>query len=323
MPVTTRARSSSEPPREPQSAGAVLMIRPARFGANIETAGSNYFQRGHDASAAAAVAAGAAREFDGLVLALAAAGVEVHAFAGLRRAPPPDEVFPNNWVSFHADGTVVLYPMLAPSRRRERRAEIIHSLQAEHGYRVSRTIDLAQLENRGSFLEGTGSLVLDRPNRIAYACRSPRTSDEALAEFGRQLGYEVVAFDATDRDGRAIYHTNVMLSVGTRFAALCTAAVRDDAQRRAVVERLTTSGRELVALSFEQLHAFAGNLLELRARESPVIALSTSALGSLDAAQRRALERHGGLVAADIGTIERHGGGSVRCMLAEVALPRC
>jgi hypothetical protein len=308
-------------PREPQSAPAVLMIRPARFGTNAETVGSNYFQATHGSRAAASVAANAAREFDGLALALAAAGVDVHAFAGQGDSPPPDEVFPNNWVSFHTDGTVVLYPMLAPSRRRERRAGLVDELRG-HGYRVSRIVDLTRLEQQGSFLEGTGSVVLDRTNRVAYACRSPRTAHDALAELGRSLGYEIIAFDAFDRDGRAIYHTNVMMSVGSGFAVLCTAALRDPALRRTIVERLATTGHELVELRFEQLHAFAGNLLELRARGSPVIALSTAALASLDSAQRRALERHGALIAADVGTIERYGGGSVRCMLAEVFLQR-
>ena len=308
-------------PSEPQSADAVLMIRPARFGTNAETVGSNHFQRIHDPKAAAAVAASAAREFDGLAVALAAAGVHVHTFAGQRDSPLPDEVFPNNWVSFHADGTVVLYPMLAPSRRRERRPELLDELRAR-GYHVSRVVDLTQLERQASFLEGTGSLVLDRTNRIAYACRSPRTSDEALSEFGRSLGYEIVAFDAVDGDGRAIYHTNVLLSVGSGFAVLCTAALRDAAQRRAIVQRLEASGREPLDITFAQLQAFAGNLLELRAHDSPVIALSKTALRSLDAMQRRTLERHGELVAADVGTIERYGGGSVRCMLAEISLPR-
>jgi hypothetical protein len=307
-------------PREPQCADAVLMIRPARFGTNAETLGSNHFQEIHDSNTAAAVAANAARELDELAVALAAAGVHVHAFAGQRDSPSPDEVFPNNWVSFHADGTVVLYPLLAPSRRRERRPELLDELRRRN-YRVSRVIDLSLLEQQGLFLEGTGSLVLDRTNRVAYACRSPRTSAEALSEFGRSLGYETMLFDAVDGNGRAIYHTNVLLSVGSGFAVLCAAAVRDGAQRRAIVRRLEASGRELLEITFEQLQAFAGNLLELRALDSPVIALSKTALGSLDPGQQRTLERHGGLVAADVGTIERYGGGSVRCMLAEIFLP--
>lgn len=306
-------------PPENQTADAVLMIRPARFAANPETAGSNRFQVA--APADPDMAARAAREFDGLAVALAAAGVRVHAFAGARDADLPDEVFPNNWVSFHEDGTAVLYPLLAPNRRRERRPELIDALRDEHGYRIAHVVDLTSLESRGQYLEGTGSLVLDRVNRIAYACRSPRTHDLALAELGRVLGYETRAFDAMDRDGHPIYHTNVLLSIGTRFAVLCSSALRDAAERRQLIQRLAES-REVIDLSFEQLHSFAGNLLELRARAAPVIALSKTALGSLRGPQRRALEAHGELVVADVGTIETHGGGSVRCMLAEVALPR-
>jgi len=304
---------------EPQTADAVLMIRPARFAANVETAGSNRFQTAVRADRD--VAQRAAREFDALAVALAASGVRVHAFAGSRDASLPDEVFPNNWVSFHADGTAVLYPMLAPSRRRERRPELLDELRREHGYRLTRVVDLTHLEARAEYLEGTGSFVLDRVRRVAYACRSPRTHDAALAEFGRELGYETHAFDAADRDGHAIYHTNVLLSIGTRFAVLCTRALRDADERRRLVERLAAH-RELIDLDFEQLHSFAGNVLELRAGDSPVIALSAAALASLHPAQRRVLESHGELVAADVRTIETHGGGSVRCMLAEVALPR-
>ena len=302
-----------------QTAGAVLMIRPARFADNPETATSNRFQS--SARMDRDVSARAAREFDGLAIALAAAGVRVHAFAGARDADLPDEVFPNNWVSFHEDGTAVLYPLLAPNRRGERRPELIDALRDEHGYRVARIVDLTALEQKEQYLEGTGSLVLDRVNRIAYACRSPRTHDAALAELGRVLDYETCAFDATDRDGHAIYHTNVLLSIGTRFAVIASCALRDEAERRRIVARLAEQ-REVIDLSFEQLHSFAGNLLELRAGNAPVIALSAAALASLHAPQRRALEAHGELVVADVGTIEKHGGGSVRCMLAEVALPR-
>src|SRR5262249_8254271 len=156
------------------------------------------------------------------------------------------------------------------------------------------------------YLEGTGSFVLDRVNRIAYACRSPRTHDAALAELGRVLGYETCAFDACDRDGHAIYHTNVLLSIGTRFAVLCSSALRDEVERRQIVARLAEH-REVIDLTFEQLHSFAGNLLELRAGDAPVIALSAAALASLRAPQRRALETHGELVVADVGTTETHG----------------
>jgi hypothetical protein len=295
------------------------MVRPTQFGSNAETAGSNFFQR--SAADGGDAARRAQDEFDALALALADAGVRVHQFAGQRAAALPDEVFPNNWLSLHADGTAVLYPMLAPSRRRERRRDILDALVDSCGYRIDRIVDLTTLEARGEYLEGTGSVVLDRARRIAYACRSPRTHVKALAELARALGYEVVPFSAVDAAGQAIYHTNVVLSLGTRFAALCTAAIADSAERRDVVARLDASGHEVIDLSRAELESFAGNVLELAGSAGPVIALSAAALKSLAAPTRRAFERHGRLVTADVATIERLGGGSVRCMLAEVPLP--
>jgi len=306
---------------EQQTVDAVLMVRPAHFGSNAETAASNFFQ--HSAADSQSDAAlRAQREFDSLALALAGAGVRVHQFAGQRGAELPDEVFPNNWLSLHADGTAVLYPMLAPSRRLERRRDILNTLVDSCGYRIHQVIDLTGLETRGEYLEGTGSVVLDRAHRVAYACLSPRTHVNALAELARALCYEVVPFTAVDAAGRAIYHTNVVLSVGTRFAALCTAAIADAAERRNVVARLEASGREVVDLSRAELEGFACNLLELEGMGGPVIAMSAAALRALTARTRAALERYGRVVTADIGTIERLGGGSVRCMLAEVALPK-
>jgi hypothetical protein len=305
---------------EAQTAGAVLMVRPAHFGSNAETAGSNFFQRSSPGMPDAALRA--QREFDALALALAAAGVQVHQFAGQTADALPDEVFPNNWLSLHSDGTAVLYPLLAANRRRERRPELLAALVESHGYRIDRVVDLTSLELRGEFLEGTGSLVLDRHRRIAYACRSPRTHERALEEFTHRLGYEVSVFSAVDGAGRAIYHTNVMLSLGTRFAALGTSAIADKVERHGIVQRIEATGRELIELGMEELACFAGNLLELRGSAGPVIALSAAALRSLATPTRRALERHGELVVADVATIEKLGGGSVRCMLAEVALPR-
>jgi hypothetical protein len=304
---------------EPQAAAAVLVVRPSAFGRNAETADSNHFQAASDPSGEAAAAA--RRELDALAVQLAAAGVRVHAFRGQTGSDAPDEVFPNNWLSLHADGTAVLYPLLAPSRRRERRPELLDALRID-GYRIARVVDLTHLENEGQYLEGTGSVVLDRVHRVAYACLSPRTHRQALAELGRQLSYEIVAFAAVDRIGRPIYHTNVLMSVGPTFAAICAAALPDAAARAHVLERLRGGGHEIIDLSLDQLHAFAGNMLALDARGSTVIALSRTALASLDDSQIAALEAHGRLLAADVGTIEQYGGGSVRCMLAEVHLPR-
>ena len=294
------------------------MIRPAHFGSNPETAASNFFQR--PSIAVDDVERRAQREFDALALALERANVRVHRFDGQRETRLPDEVFPNNWLSLHADGTAVLYPLLAPSRRRERRKDVLSTLELL-GYHIERVVDLSALEERGQYLEGTGSLVLDRAQRVAYACLSPRTHLTALAEFGRALDYEVIAFHAVDGLGRPIYHTNVVLSVGTRFAALCTSAIRDRDERRRVCASLESSGHELIELGDDELESFGGNLLELGDGAGNVIALSAAALAAFATPTRRALERHGRLIAVDVATIERVGGGSVRCMLAEVALP--
>jgi hypothetical protein len=308
-------------PAEAQCADAVLLMRPARFGANPETADSNRFQQ-PGAGAGDAAAAAALREFDALVARLAGDGVEVIVAHDTLEPAKPDACFPNNWVSFHGDGSVVLYPMMAPSRRAERRREPIMQVERA-GFRIARTIDLTGLESRGEFLEGTGSLVLDRPRRVAYACRSPRTTAGALAEFSAALGYRIVAFDALGPDGRPAYHTNVLMAIGERFALLCASAVPDAARRAAVVEELARTGREIIEIDIGEMNRFAGNLLALRARDgSPLIALSEAAWQALAADRRRRLERHGAIVATPIPTIERLGGGSVRCMIAEIFLPR-
>ena len=297
------------------------MVRPARFGANPETADSNRFQQSGSASARDD-AATAEREFDGLVERLRAAGVEVHVADDTPEPAKPDACFPNNWVSFHADGTVVLYPMMAPSRRAERRDTPIGQLR-QAGFRVARTVDLSPLEARAEFLEGTGSLVLDRCHRIAYACRSPRTTAAVLAQFAAMLGYRVVAFDATGPDGRPAYHTNVLMAIGADFAVVCAAAIADPGERALVLAELVDAGHEPIEIGIDEMGRFAGNLLALRAADGrPLIALSETAWTGLAAPTAARLRRHGEIVTAPIPTIERLGGGSVRCMIAEVFLPR-
>jgi hypothetical protein len=304
---------------ERQTAQSVLMIRPARFGANPETAASNRFQQaGGDAGANAA----AEREFDGLVSQLSAAGVDVHVVADTPEPPKPDACFPNNWVSFHADGSVVLYPMMAPSRRAERRMEPVAALEAA-GFHVARTLDLSGWEAHGEFLEGTGSLVLDRCHRTAYACRSPRTTAAALADFAERLRYRVIAFDAIGAAGEPAYHTNVLMAIGEGFAVVCAEAITDAGERARALSELAHAGHAPIAIGIAEMQGFAGNLLALRARNGgQVIAMSESAWKSLAPATRTALESHGRIVTAAIPTIERLGGGSVRCMIAEVFLPR-
>ena len=307
---------------ESQLADTVLMVRPSRFESNPSTLASNAFMETMSESAEEQQAA-AASEFDGLVQALRHSGVRVIVVDDTPVPHTPDAIFPNNWVSFHADGRVVMYPMEAENRRTERRRDIIEHIEAAEGFHVSEVTDLSGHESDGHFLEGTGSLVLDRANRIAYACQSSRTHLDPLGDFAQRMDYDVIAFDAVDRDGAPIYHTNVLMSIGEALAILCDEAIHRDDQRQAVVESLKSTGHDLIHLSYEQLEAFAGNMLELRASDGQrVVAMSDQALASLTNEQKKKLEANGRIVHAPIRTIERSAGGSVRCMLAEIHLPR-
>lgn len=306
---------------EAQLASTVLMIRPVRFQQNPLTAESNAFMEHIDAPAAEQQAL-ALPQFEGLVTALETAGVHVIVVDDTAEPHTPDSVFPNNWVTFHADGTVVLYPMEAPNRRTERRRDILDILHDKHGFRVSRIIDLSDHEENGHYLEGTGSLVLDRKGHIAYACLSSRTHLDPLGDFAQQLGYEIVAFEAVDRDGVPIYHTNVMMSVGEKLAIICSRSIIDPTQRNAVLTRLDQTGRRIVDIDYDQLESFAGNMLALRAADgASVMAISKQAYDSLTREQRSKIEAADRLAVADISDIEASAGGSVRCMLAEVHLP--
>ncbi len=306
---------------ESQLASAVLMIRPARFESNPETAESNRFQ-GRSGVSPEEQHTAALEEFEGLAAALEACGIKVLRFDDTPEPHTPDAIFPNNWVSFHGDGTVVLYPMEAPSRRQERRHDIIDSLVSEYGYVVRQVIDLSHHEQAGHFLEGTGSMVLDRSNRIAYACLSTRTHLDPLGEFAQRLDYDIVAFDATDKDGTPIYHTNVLMNIGEEVAVVCDEAISKSDQRTAVLDQLAQTGHELVPITYQQLEAFAGNMLELKSEShGRVVAMSGTAHNSLDKSQRETIENNATIVSAPIDVIERSAGGSVRCMLAEVHLP--
>ena len=306
---------------ERQTTRHLLMIRPSHFGSNPQTARSNQFQRPAMHSAAE-LSVQAVREFDGVVTALDLAGVQALVVADVPDDRTPDAVFSNNWMSTHCDGTVVLYPMAAANRRAERRPDILERLVAEGGFQVRRVINLSGLEQSGNYLEGTGSLVLDRLQHMAFAVRSARTHDAALAEFARLTGYRVVAFNARVGAGHSVYHTNVLMSLGRHIAVLCSDAIGDPAERRAVCAALTASNRQLLTVSASQVQEFAANCLEVDAPGGPVLVLSETALRSLRPAQRRVLERHTALLPVDVATIEHVGGGSVRCMLAEIYLPR-
>jgi hypothetical protein len=305
---------------EKQCSNAVVMVRPASFGFNSEAARTNAFSF---APADREFAPKALAEFEAVAQRLSDAGVDVLVLEDTAEPAKPDAVFPNNWFSTHADGTLVLYPMSTSPRRLERRQAELTDLLARHGFRVERVVDLSALEAGERYLEGTGSLVLDRPRRCAFAALSPRTHPDAVAEFDSALGFSTFLFDAADRSGRPIYHTNVLLSLCTRFALLCVEAVRQD-QRRSLIERIEESGRTVIPVDAGQLAGFTCNVIELEnGRGERVLALSSAAKAGFRPDQLRALETLGGeLLDADIPTIERVGGGGVRCMIADIHLPR-
>ncbi len=293
------------------------MVRPAHFAFNPDTAGNNPFQ--HDDLPALHVQGRALQEFDRYVDALRSAGVQVWVMQDTPDPHTPDSIFPNNCFSTHVDGTLVLYPMQGSNRRLERDKPILAALSA---FAVRRTLDLTGHEQCQRYLEGTGSLVLDRIAGIAYACRSIRTHDALLDEFASCLDYRVIAFDAVDRQGVPIYHTNVMMSVGTSLALVCLASIADGQQRRILLQTLQASGKQVVDLSWEQLESFAGNMLEVRdAQGSALLVMSRRAQASLSPEQWLQITDYARPVVVDIDTIERVGGGSARCMLAEIFLP--
>ena len=304
--------------RGSQTSNSVLLVRPAAFGFHAEAAASNAFASSADGD----VQTQALAEFEALARRLSQARVNTLILDDTPDPPKPDAIFPNNWVSFHGDGTIVLYPMATESRRIERNLDAMTSLLKSSGFEVRRILDLTEHERHDRFLEGTGSLVLDRPRRQAYASLSLRTDREVIAEFDEQLDYSTMVFEAADQSGRPIYHTNVLMSLGTRFAVLCTDAVAP-AARAALIAEIEASGRTLIAVDMDQMARFACNLIELANRDrEPVIALSQSALAAFRPDQLRLLEGFGELAAVDIPTIERVGGGSVRCMIADIHLPR-
>jgi hypothetical protein len=306
---------------ESQLASSVLMIRPVRFESNPMTAESNRFQ-GKSQADPDTQNANAQEEFDALAATLREAGINVVIVDDTLEPHTPDSIFPNNWVSFHGDGRVVLYPMEAENRRTERRADIVEQLDSKNGFAVKEIIDLSAHEHAGHYLEGTGSMVLDRKNHVAYACLSSRTQLDPLGDFAQRMDYDVLTFDAVDRDGVPIYHTNVLLNVGEKLAVICAEGIERDEQRAAVLQSLSDTGHELILLSYDQLEAFAGNMLELRSRDgNRLVVMSQQAYDSLDASQIERLRANGRIVSTDISDIEASAGGSVRCMLAEIHLP--
>lgn len=295
----------------------VVMIRPNRFRPNEETAEDNAFQS-TPAMSAEAVADAALAEFDGAVATLRREAVQVHVFQD-ERDDTPDSVFPNNWFSTHPGGHVAIWPMYARSRRRERRGDVIEMLKRL--YRVQEVTDYTGLEPDGLYLEGTGAMVLDHIGRLAFVVRSHRADPILLERFCARFGYEPIVFDAVDLGGVAVYHTNVLMAVGTRFAMVGLDMVTSEERRATIRERLEETGREVIALSTGQIAQFAGNAIELDSETGPLLALSETARRALDDDQTAAIARHARLVPLSIPTIEA-AGGSVRCMIAGIHMAR-
>ncbi len=306
---------------ESQITDTVLMIRPARFGMNAETAASNTFQRNDmeiDDPQPLAL-----REFDVLVMTLRKLGVTVELFADTPEPWTPDAVFPGNWVTFHGDGSVYLYPMRAQNRRWERRMDIIDTLHKQRGYQVAHVEDLSSAELEGRYLEGTGSLVLDRLHHVAYACLSPRTDIKVLREWAAKLEYELVTFHALDSKGKPVYHTDVMMSMGDRFTLFCVASIEEVSERRRIQRRLEQTGHEIIPITVQQMGEFAGNALQLATGYGgSLLVMSMRAERSLTPTQREIIKKYTRMVSSPVNTIENCAGGSVRCMLAEIFLPR-
>ncbi len=300
------------------------MVRPVRFAYNEETATNNAFQKKDDTQGGAQTTEQqAVREFDAYVAMLRDQGVEVQVLQDTEEPFTPDSIFPNNCFSTHIDvlpgtsvrqRTLVIYPMYARNRRDER-GKLLKALMKE---KFDKIVDLSILEPEGKFLEGTGSLILDREHHIAYACVSPRTNPVALKIWADEMNYRYVLFDGIDDNRQPIYHTNVMMHVGSRYAIVCLEAIADQSQRQTVIDSLHTTGKEIVNISFDQMRQFAGNMLELRNSEGKkILVMSATAKHSLTSEQLSTLEQDALIVAPDIHTIETAGGGSARCMIAE------
>ncbi|OFY85589.1 MAG: amidinotransferase [Bacteroidetes bacterium RIFCSPLOWO2_12_FULL_35_15] len=293
----------------------VLMIRPVQFGFNEQTATSNSFQVNSDDLNSNQIQAKALNEFNVFVDLLRTKGIEVIVFEDTKQPTTPDSVFPNNWISFHENNTMVLYPMLAKNRRLERRNDIIDFFMSEN----SKIIDLTNQEKRNFFLEGTGSIVFDYVNQIAYANCSPRTDKKLLRLLCEKLNYKAITFKAIDENGKDIYHTNVLMCIGKDFAILCPESIPNKKELKQVLQSLENTGHEIIKITYQQMNSFAGNMYQLFNNSGKsCIVLSEQAYNSLNKEQIKKLEQYGELLHTPLYTIEKNGGGSARCMIADV-----
>jgi hypothetical protein len=299
-----------------QTTSHILMIRPVKFAYNAETAVNNSFQVASDDSS---VQQKALLEFDAFVVKLRANGIDVTVVQDSAEPHTPDSIFPNNWISFHEGGSIYLYPMFAVNRRMERKQEILDAVNKK--FIINNTTDLTKNENDNIFLEGTGSMVLDRAAKIAYACISPRTDKKLLEEFCNKECYTAVSFTANDQNGEAIYHTNVMMCVADKYVVICLESITDDAEKNYVIQTIEKSNKAIITISLLQMNSFAGNMLQLiNDKGQPFLVMSTQAFESLTSEQIKQLETYNPILHSDIKTIETNGGGSARCMMAEVFL---
>jgi hypothetical protein len=300
-----------------QNTSHLLMIKPVAFDFNAQTAVNNAFQQqGSNKNAQQK----AEQEFDTFVQKLTAAGVDVTVVKDTPVPHTPDSIFPNNWISFHQDGTIVLYPMYAVNRRAERKQHVLDSISAK--FNLNNTIDLSAHENNNLFLEGTGSMVLDREKKIAYACLSPRTNKTILKEWCQRMNYTPCAFYSVDENGGEIYHTNVMMCVADEYVVICLDSIPDAGERQYVIDTITKSGKQIIEIAYPQMNGFAGNMLQVQnAKGEKLLVMSSQAYTSLTREQIKKLESFNSILHSDLTTIETNGGGSARCMMAEVFLP--
>lgn len=309
-----------------QTTNDILMVQPWSFTYNTETAVDNYFQHKSLNQEQSDIQKSALKEYDAYANALSKAGVNIISIEHIDTSNTPDAVFPNNWVSFHQDGGVILYPIYAPNRRLEKRVEILDYLESDYNFEIKSKLDLSSFEQQNLFLESTGSMILDRVNKIIYASKSERTSFYVLKKLAKKLNYNTVTFNAehfANGQFHAIYHTNVLMCLGNHFAIVCLESIKDKSEKQLLLKSLEKTEKEVIEISMEQLTNFAGNMLEVKDnQEQPIIAMSAAAYNSLNKNQIKSLERHGQIVYSSLATIEKYGGGSARCMMAEIFLPK-
>ena len=307
-----------------QTTNSILMIRPVAFRMNEQTAVNNYYQKVIDDLMPATVNAKAQQEFDAFVTKLRAVGVNVIVVDDTTEPNTPDSIFPNNWISFHENGDVALYPMFAENRRQERREELLDILE-EKGFFIENIVDYTSAEDDGYFLEGTGSIVLDRANGKAYCALSPRADEELFIEFCEDFDLNPIIFEAfqtVNGERKLIYHTNVMMCLGETYAVICADAIDDKKERKMVLDSLKGDEKEVILITEDQVNNFAGNMLEVKgANDRRYLVMSTSALKSLTKKQIAQLEEHVTILSSSLDVIESCGGGSARCMMAEIFLP--